>query len=502
MSIQGHEAARGETDLQADVVIVGTGPGGAAAGRVLAMAGKRVIFLEEGPAQSRFRPNQGNVMRYHMQEQGAMVALGLATVTVAAGRGVGGGSLINSAMSWRTPNYVLEGWVELLGQDQRFGPAAMAPIFDELFTLLQIAQTPEDLAGENNLMIVRGARSLGLKSGLIDRNTPGCVACGMCNFGCPSGGKASVDKNLIAEAVALGALVQADTRVDRLLIEGDRAVGVRGVVRHPETREVVGDLTVRADKVLLCAGAIGTPRLLHQSGVADRLGDRVGKGLHLHPGNAVIGLCDHIVDLWKGATQAAYFEDPNLPGVLPHTLSLPPEAMLLALGDVGLPAKANVEIMRRLCGCLVMVSDKGEGSVGVKSDGSADIYYEFADIDLHNMREGLKRTCEVLLAGGAKRLLVPVAGAGWVDDLAAAHAVIDAADLTDYRLLYAAHPMATCRMGLDPATSVVAPSGEAHRLPGLYIADASVFPTALGVNPQITVMALATVIGRHMAEHW
>jgi len=138
----------------------------------------------------------------------------------------------------------------------------------------------------------------------------------------------------------------------------------------------------------------------------------------------------------------------------------------------------------------------------VKSDGSADLYYEFADIDLHLMREGLKRTCEVLLAGGAKRLLLPVAGGGWVDDLAAAKAAIDAATLTDYKVLYAAHPMASCRMGLDPASSVIGPSGEAHGLPGLYLADSSVFPTALGVNPQVTVMALATVIARDMHARW
>jgi choline dehydrogenase-like flavoprotein len=501
MSIRGFEAAQGAVTLETDVVIVGTGPGGAAAGRVLAQAGRRVLFLEEGPAQSKFRPNQANVMRYHMQENGAMVALGRATVAVAAGRGVGGGSLVNSAMCWRTPDYVLDSWVELLG-DQRFGPANMGPIFDELFETLQIAVTPEEIAGENNLMIVRGARALGLKAGLLPRNTPGCVGCGMCNFGCPSGGKASVDKNLIVQAIEAGAQVQADVRVNEVLVEGGRAVGVRGVVRHPDTREVLGELTVRAEKVLVCAGGVGTPRLLHEAGLAERLGDRVGKGLHLHPGNAVVGLCDHVVDMWRGATQAAYFEDPALPGVLPHTLSLPPSVMLLALGDVGLAAKANLEIMPRLCGCLVMVSDKGEGSVGVKSDGSADLYYEFAEIDLHLMREGLKRTCEVLLAGGAKRLLLPVAGGGWVDDLAAAKAAIDAATLTDYKVLYAAHPMASCRMGLDPASSVIGPSGEAHGLPGLYLADSSVFPTALGVNPQITVMALATVIARDMHERW
>src|SRR5690606_33525216 len=179
------------------------------------------------------------------------------------------------------------------------------------------------------------------------------------------------------QAVSAGAVIQADTKVDAVLVQDGRAVGVAGDVRHTDTRETVGRITVHAERVVVCAGAVGTPRLLHHAGLGERLGGRLGKGLHVHPGSAVMGWCDHEVRMWRGATQGAYFEDPDLPGVLPHTLSGPPGVLLLATGLVGDEAKAALARIAHLCGCLVMVSDRGEGSVGAKADGRADLRYVF-----------------------------------------------------------------------------------------------------------------------------
>lgn len=502
MTVYGWEDAKGERKLECDVVIVGTGPGGAAMARVLAEGGKRVILLEEGPHVSHFRPNQANVMRYHMQEGGSMVAFGSGAVGVAAGRGVGGGSLVNSAICWRTSDHVLESWETVLGGDTRFSPQEMRPVYAELEVPLGITQTREDIAGENNKLIVRGAKLLGLDAGLLWRNTPGCVGCGVCNYGCPSGGKASVDKNLIPMARAHGAIVQGDTKVERILVEDGKACGVVGTVRETDSGKIVGTTTVRAEKVILSAGAIGTPRLIKFAGLGDLLGSRVGKGLHLHPGNGIFGLCDFEVRMWTGATQGAYFADPELPEVLPHTLSLPPAALIMALGHTGEAAKRDIDLFPRIAGCLVMVSDKGEGTVDVTREGRADLHYWFADQDIVNMKKGLKRTCEVLKSGGAKQLLVPVTGGGWMENIDDAFALIDEANITDYRGLYAAHPMATCRMGTDISNSVIAPNGEAHGLKGLYIADSSVFPTSLGVNPQFTTMAMSTILGHGILADW
>ncbi len=497
MTLRDHRDALGDTVLETDVVIVGSGPGGAAFAKVMAAErGREVVVLEEGPARTRFRPNLGHTQRFHMQENGMIVATGDQFMPIAAGRGVGGGSLINSAICWRTPDSVLQDWFALLDGDQRFSPDAMRPVFEEIEALLGIAETPESIAGENNKLIVRGVQALGLPGGYLKRNTPHCSGCGLCNWGCPVGGKASVDRNLIPMAMDAGAIVQGDCKVETILVEGGKAVGVRGTVIDTDTKQPVGTLTVKANMVVVCAGGIGTPRLLHVAGLAGKLGPAVGKGLHVHPGNAVLGLCDFPVNLWTGATQGAWFEHPDHPGILPHTFSAPPGTVLMLLGKSGLAGKeAMIEELPRVCGAVVMVSDKGEGYVGARSDGRAKVSYRFHPTDVERIKIGMGFTAEVLLAGGAKELFTPVAGVGRVKTAEELVAALDPKRITDFNL-YAAHPMASCRMGADPATSVVGATGEAHGIEGLYVSDSSVFPTSLGVNPQLTTMTMSTMIAR------
>lgn len=492
----GAEHARGGLDLRADVVVVGTGPGGAAAARAMAAAGMKVILLEEGPARSRFRPNQATAARYHMQEGGSMVAKGQGFMPIAAGRGVGGGTLINSALSFRAPDEVLDEWAHLL-QDPAFSAVRMAPLFDEISDRIGVRIAHPEIAGRNNQLLVQGARALGLPAGLAPRSTPGCQGCGMCNFGCPVGGKASANLTLLPDAYANGARIQAETRVVEVLVEGGRAVGVRGIASDPDSGAEVGEVRVRAEKVVLSAGAVGTPRLLWHQGLAAGLGP-VGDGMHVHPGNAVLGENDQEIRLWEGATQGAFFTDPELPGVLPHAFTAPPEATLVAMGMVGADLAAGLDLLPRLSGAVVLVSDKGNGQVRATADGRAALRYDFLDEDLQRTKAGMVRTAQALLAAGARRIMGLVHGTGWYEDAASFQAALRPRGVTDFTL-YAAHPMSTCRMGLDPSRSVVGPDAQAHGLPGLYIIDASVFPTSLGVNPQLTIMTLATLLGQRVA---
>jgi choline dehydrogenase-like flavoprotein len=496
MSLFDHLDITVDTELTADVVIVGTGPGGAAAGRVLAEAGLSVIWLEEGPKESRFRPNQANATRYHYQEGGSMISSGSTLMPITAGRGVGGGSLVNSALAFRAPDYVLEEWAELTGDDG-FSPENAGLIYDEISAIIGVGITRAKIGGENNALIVRGVRALGYEGGWAPRNTPGCVGCALCNTGCLSGGKGSVDRNLIVMARAAGAKVYADTKVDQVLVEDGRAVGLSGQVSHPDTGEPVARLTVRAAKVMISAGAIGTPRLLFHAGIADQLGPAVGKGLRVHPGSAVLGLCDHDVNMWTGATQGAYFHVPGLPGVLPHTFNAPPEVVVMSLMSAGMGGKEAMDVLGKVCGVIVLVSDHGDGSVTATHDGRANIKYYFVEDDLVRIKAGMIASAHVLIAGGAKTLFAPVRGLGFYDSVAALEEALLPTTLDDFTN-YSAHPMATCRMGRDPETSVVGPTGEAHRMPGLFLADSSVFPTSLGVNPQLTTMMTATVIAKGM----
>lgn len=485
-----------DRDVTVDVVIVGTGPGGAAVAKVMADSGASVLLLEEGPPEERFRRNQAAVMRHHMQEGGAMLATGSTFLPIAAGRGVGGGTLINSAIAWRCPDAVLDSWTEKL-DDRRYAADNMRPVYDELWEYLGIWDTRPEIAGENSHMLVRGAKALGYDGGYLARYTPQCVGCGTCFYGCPTGGKASTNHNFLVEAATNGARIQADTKVKDFLMSGDRVVGVVGQMFHPDTREPGGRVTVRAGKVVVACGGIGTPRLLASSSLD--LGPAVGQGLHVHPGNAVFGYCKQEVNWWQGATQGAYFHPPGLPGVLPHTSSLPPEVALLSMAPLGIGAAEALAMVPNLAGCLVMISDHSNGSVGAWPDGRANLSYTFLPEDIDRIKAGMVYTARAMLLGGAEWLFCAVSGVGKVTTAEELEARLATRTIQDFTL-YASHPMSSCRMGKDPATSVIRPDGRAHGVEGLYLVDSSIFPTSLGVNPSITTMAMATLIARGIAQ--
>ncbi len=494
----GFEEVGAGRDLSCDVVIVGSGPGGGSTARVLAEAGLDVVVVEMGPRKSRFRSNYANTARFHMQEAGTMVARGSAMMPIAAGRGVGGSTLINSALSFRAPRYVLDGWAERLGEPG-LGWDAMQPLYDEVSRIVGVQVTRTEVSGVNNDIIVKGVEALGLEGGLAPRSTPGCVGCGVCYYGCPSRGKASTNLTFLPRATSSGARIQAEVQIDSILIENNRAVGVTGTAVHPETGERGGRLTVRARHVVISGGAIGTPRLLWSSGVAERLGPHCGEHLQVHPGSTIIARCDFPVEMWKGATQGAYFHHKDLPGVLPHTFNAPPEACLVAAGFVGDRFQEGLALLPNLCGMLLMVSDKGGGRVRAFSDGRADIVYNFADEDVQRIKDGLVVVARVLQAGGAKELYVPIHGVGTTQTPEELEVRLRDRSIRDFTL-YAAHPMGTCRMGSSIDDGVIDASGQAHGLPGLWISDASVFPSSLGVNPQLSTMALGTWIGRKLLQ--
>jgi choline dehydrogenase-like flavoprotein len=492
----GWEQARGGRRIDCDVCIVGSGPGGASAARVLARAGLKVVVLEEGPARQNFRPNQQHTARYHMQEGGVMIARGRIGFPIAAGRGVGGGTLINSALSFRTPTTVLNHWVDLL-KDPRWSPASLAEVYAEVERIAGVGITPVEVAGRNNQIVVDGVRKLGLPGGLAPRSTPGCKGCGICNWGCPTRGKASTNLTFLPDAVSHGALIQADTKVFDVRTEGGKVVGVVGRVLHPDTGEELGLVEVNAARVILSAGAIGTPRLLWHAGLAERMGAGVGTGLHVHAGSAVLGLHDDPVHLWTGATQGAYFSHPDLPGVLPHTFTAPPEACLATLGKIGPTLAEGLEMLPRLSGLIVLVSDESTGTVRAWGDGRADVVYDVLDVDLQRTIVGLVESSKVLFAGGAKQVTAPIHGVGFHSTPESFHAALKTRKVSDLTM-YAAHPMSSCRMGLDPATHPIGPDGQSHHVKGLFISDASIYPTSLGVNPQLTTMAAGTLIARGM----
>lgn len=482
----------------ADAVVIGTGPGGLSAARELARGGMKVVMLEAGSFWPRgsFERRQSWALRNLVQDNGPRIMMGNTPVPVVSGRGVGGGTLINSGICFRTPESVLDEWIE------RHGVGLWEDadrLYAEVETTIGVTVTSPGVAGNNSLVQRRGWQRLGVRHGFMPRNAPGCVGCGTCQTGCPSGGKASADLNWLPDALRHGALVYADTRADEIVMDGSRAVGVRGTMigKEGEARAAV---EIHADHVVLAAGAVNTPMMLLRQGLASSSG-LVGRNLRVHPGGAIVAQFDEEIRIWSGATQGYYAHHPSEPEILAEAFSASPETFYTGVGEPGQAAHELLRALKHLGGCGFMIRDSSAGTIRRITDGPPLITYDVNEEDRRKMTVGAEFVSHMFFAAGATRVRPLLAGSTWFYDFSSCRAWIRSLqDPADY-LLYASHPMGTCRIGDDPARSVVrARDGRTHDHEGLYVMDASLFPTALGVNPQMTIMAQSLALARQLVQ--
>ncbi len=488
--------------LKADVVIAGSGPGGLCAGVALAEAGMKVIVLEAGQfwRPRSFVRDMGFAQEHLYQAKGTRIMQGNVFIPLAAGRGVGGGTLVNSAICFRTPDWVLDEWVENWGTDH-WTKDQRDKRYSEVEDFIGVVPTAPAIAGNNSEVARKGFSKLdGLNHDYMPRNAAACAGCGTCHTGCPSGGKASADLNWLPRMFRAKGELYADTRVEEILVKGKRAVGLRGVMRVPETKEKLAQITVDADRVILACGTINTPMLLQNQNLADSSGE-LGKNLHVHPGIGAVAKMDDEVRIWQGATQGYYCHHPDDPQVLLETFSAPADAMLAQSSAVGYDAIDFMRNLRYIAGVGAMIRDESSGEVTRNDDGSANIRYFVEERDRKKFIHGLELATKMFFAAGAKGVMPLITDTRFFTSL---HMTIDkvrettnASDL----LLYASHPMGTCRMHPDPDVGVVRPEdGMTHDVENLHVTDASVFPSALGANPQMTIMANALAMARTMAK--
>lgn len=487
-------------------MIVGSGAGGSAAAARLAEAGKRVVILEAGsyfPLGSFSNLGSESLKQLYI-ERGQLAAASPAGtfVPMAAGEGVGGSTLINSAMCFRGPTQRLEEWSNLVAS-QRYSPEHMVRLYEEIEKTIHVAPTSAKpiVAGQNNLKTAEGVRLLGLEGGMVDRNAPGCIGCAVCFYGCPVGGKGSMDRNFLgARAFNHDCELYANAPVEEVIIENGRAVGVRARMRDPRTRHHTYSITVRAPVVLIAGGAIGTAKLMLSNGISDN--DHIGRHLRVHPTGSVYAYFDEDIKIWRGVTQGAYGHHLDHPDVLVEAFTVGAEILFAQAVAKGQNAKEFLATVRQMAGTGFLIRDESEGRVTMADRGKAAIFYELIPKDLEKMVVGLRLCSEIMFAAGARSVKPGIWYADYCESIDQTDAEL--AKLTDPNdiYLYASHLQGTCRMATRPEDGVVDSRGSVFDVPGLYIADSSVFPTSLGRNPQMTVMAVALNVAEQLLEDW
>lgn len=490
--IRGFGDVGGSVREIADVAIVGSGAGGAVLAKELAERGRSVVVLEEGRHWTArdFGSRTYGSMRRLYRDMGVTGALGQPTIPIAVGRCVGGSTVVNGGTCWRTPDRVLDRWALEYGLRDA-GPADMKPYFDRVEEILGVRPVPDEFQGGNNRVFRRGVEALGWSGGPVRRNDRGCRGSGNCAFGCPNDGKQSMLVSYLPRAVAAGAKVLSECKVDRILVERGRAVGLSGRMVDAETGEVGPPVEVRAAVTAVCGGGMHTAGLL-LANRASNLHGQVGRGFMLHPCAKVMALLDESVRGWEGVVQGWYLDEFADEGLLVMTAFAPPELAALSLPTMGRETQAILANFDRIAIAGVLVSDTSRGRVRLGPGGMPLVTYRLNRLDTERLVRGIAITARIFFAAGARRVWPAVHGVPVLESAA------DIRKLYEHRVrpsdleVVSLHPMGACRMGEDPTRSVVDSFGESHEVRGLFVTDGSIFPSSLGVNPQISIMAFAT----------
>jgi choline dehydrogenase-like flavoprotein len=486
----------GDIEELAEVVVIGTGAGGAVVACELAEAGVDVLLLEEGDHPDRVPAGAPPLARIGAlyRDGGMSGTVGNTFITVPIGRTVGGTTAINSGTCWRAPEEVLERW------EREFGIPALArggldDEYGRVEKALGVAPVPEELLGPGARLVRRGAQALGFQTTPLPRNAIGCRGTGVCAFGCPRHAKQSTDVSYVPRAVAAGARLRTCTRVDRVLIDGGRATGVVAT-RLGARGEPIGTLRVRAARVVVAAGALLTPGLLAASGLAPR-GSETGLHLRLHPASRVAALFDEPVRSWEGVPQSLQVRDFEAEGIVLQGIWMPPQLLAPTLPGAGAEHEHRMSAVSRMASFGALISDTTEGRIH-RIGGRSLPWYRMNASDVGRMRRALSLLSRIYFAAGAREVYPGVRQAPVLRSVAEAEALehlpLRAADFE----LMAFHPMGTARMGGDARRSAVDPAGRLRGVAGVYVADASLFPSSSRLNPQLTIMALATRIARGM----
>lgn len=492
-----------EKQIDCDVVIIGSGAGGGISAEILSRSGLKVIIVEEGPLRT--------AKDFKMQEKIAYAELyqevaGRQTldkgIQIYQGRAVGGSTTVNWTSSFRTPERTLNFWQQNFTVNG-MSKEDLAPWFDWAERRLNISPwaTPPN---RNNQLLADSAKKLGWAYGVIPRNVKGCANLGYCGMGCPINAKQSMLVTTIPKALENSANLISRARAESLIIENDRVTGVWLTAMDEQGQIKQKNVTqINARRVILSAGAVGSPALLLRSQVPDPH-KTLGKRTFLHPVTSVIAKMAEKVEAFSGAPQSIYSDEflwrDGESGELGYKIEVPPMHPVLSSTLLIEHGQAHSDLMKDFSYYQANLAllrdgfneDSQGGEVLLDSNGYPQLDYKISPALWRGLRMSMLSMTELQFAAGAKQVLPLHLDASMQSNWSKAKEMIEQlpADKLRWQTL-SAHVMGGCGMGQDQRQSVVNSLGQHHQLENLTVIDGSLFPTSLGVNPQLTIYGIA-----------
>ncbi|MDO6822383.1 GMC family oxidoreductase [Marinobacter sp. 1_MG-2023] len=498
--------------VEADVVIVGTGAGGGTTAEILAKRGLSVILVEEGRLYYQKDFKMDELTSYaNLYQEGMSRATRDGSIAILQGRCVGGSTTVNWTSSFRTPDATLDYWGERFGLDA-LNPEAMAPWFAGREA--RHSMSPWEMAPNlNNDILRQGCEKLGYSWQIIPRNVKGCWNLGYCGVGCPTNAKQGALMTTVPGALDHNARLFHGLRAERLIMNQDRIESLQASAMTSDGLTPSGvTVTLKARHFVVAASAIGSPGLLLRSGLPDPY-DRVGKRSFIHPVNASVAQMPKLVDPFYGAPQSVYSDEFNfskgVEGEAGYKLEVPPLHPAMSAGVVPGHGDKQAENLARLPWMQSVIAllrdgfheNSPGGTVSLRDDGSPVLDYPVTDYLWKGIRNAFYTMAEIQFAAGADRVRLMHLDSDWYSSWADAKAAIDGLVMAPHRVrLFTAHQMGGCGMGSKPEESVVNGFGEHHHVSNLSVHDASIFPTSIGANPQLSVYALAARNSSRLAQ--
>jgi choline dehydrogenase-like flavoprotein len=494
----------GPLNLSADVVIVGSGAGGGVVAGELAAAGYQVVVIEKG-GHYEARDFIGDELKGNqtLYEKAALLTTTDLSMTILAGSTLGGGTTVNWSASLRPPDYVLKEWEGEYGFSGAAGPDYQASL-DAVSRRMNIS-TAESGANAQNAALERGCQALGYEVGVIPRNVQGCEDCGYCGYGCPFGAKQGTLKTYLKDAYQQGAQILVRAQAEKVTQAAGRATGIEGTIQGRDGQSY--PLRIRAKAVVVAAGSLHTPALLLRSGLRN---PHIGANLRLHPVTSVTGEYEQPIRSWQGPPMTRIYKGgENLDGRgYGYRLETPPvHPGTLGAAFPWQSGQQHRELMQNIehnAYFIVLVRDYYSGRVKLDKTGYPAVEYQVHPYDAAHMMQGVIEGLKIHRAAGARRLYTAhgrlmqhyVNGAAGFEDFLGQ--VRGEGFRPNSYALFSAHQMGSCRVGGSASQGALRPTGETYEVGGLFVADASVFPTASGVNPMLTTLGTAHFIAQHV----
>ena len=493
------EVSGSSAELTADAVIVGSGAGGGVIAAQLAAAGKDVLVLEMGGYRNESDFNQLELQGMQELYYGAGLAASEdGSISILAGSTLGGGTVVNYMNCIPTPERIVDEWAShgLAGLDDYESYKR-----DHIDVVLERLGANTEATKQNgtHTRLMEGLDALGLEHRPIVRNATlddDPEYCGYCSMGCQQGCKRSVMKTWLQDASDAGARAVVGCHVEKITVEDGAATGVVGTVTRADGSTCA--LTVSAPCVVVACGSVESPALLMRSGIG---GPAVGKHLRLHPAYVVMGAYDEPVEGWRGQIQSLVSDDfddlEDGCGFLIEATGMFPG--LISATYPWEDGKHHKELMQAFKWHAPFISvarDHGSGEVVLDDLGRPVVRWGLGDpVDEKLARQANVELCRLHQAAGAEEVFTAhQRELRWRrgDDFDAFLSSVEGASYAPNDVAcFTAHQMGSCRMGSDPASSVADGRGELHDVRGVWIGDASAFPTAPGVNPMVSIMSLA-----------